>query len=249
MPNIRDKPLPQFLWPYFHLVPGLGFSRLLIHPGPFYHFVNRSWSLRGSSLPLGNGVEFRGTILYECFRKKMARQQKNTKGRYLFPTVFDNFTTGVEVDGNHINFALWDTAGQEEYSRLRALSYPETDIFLLCFSVVSPSSFENIRTKWYPEIQHHCPEAKKILVGTKIDLRTDKKVLDELKGEKIPTPEQGESMAREIEAKAYLECSAFTQEGLKRVFEEAIRTVIGHATTDGGKKEADKKGKKGCFIL
>eukprot|EP01103_Thecamoeba_quadrilineata_P014082 TRINITY_DN4088_c0_g1_i1.p1 TRINITY_DN4088_c0_g1~~TRINITY_DN4088_c0_g1_i1.p1 ORF type:complete len:202 (+),score=28.45 TRINITY_DN4088_c0_g1_i1:23-628(+) len=166
------------------------------------------------------------------------------------PTVFDNFTTGVEVDGNHINFALWDTAGQEEYSRLRALSYPETDIFLLCFSVVSPPSFENIRTKWYPEIQHHCPEAKKILVGTKIDLRNDKKVLEELKGEKPPTPEQGESMAREIEAKAYLECSAYTQEGLKRVFEEAIRTVIGHATANDNQKaghHANKK--KGCVVL
>jgi len=164
------------------------------------------------------------------------------------PTVFDNFTTGVEVDGNHINFALWDTAGQEEYSLLRALSYPETDIFLLCFSVVSPSSFENIRTKWYPEIQHHCPEAKKILVGTKIDLRNDKKTLDDLKGEKLPTPEQGESMAREIEAKAYLECSAFTQEGLKRVFEEAIRTVIGHSSNETGKREVDKK-KKTCCLL
>jgi len=77
------------------------------------------------------------------------------------PTVFDNFTTGVEVDGHHINFALWDTAGQEEYSRLRALSYPETDVFLLCFSVVAPASFENIKTKWWPEVEHHCPEAKK----------------------------------------------------------------------------------------
>jgi len=87
--------------------------------------------------------------------------------------VFDNFTTGVEVDGKLINFALWwvtllqtqsieislshfarDTAGQEEYSRLRALSYPETDVFLLCFSVVSPASFDNIKTKWYPEIRY-----------------------------------------------------------------------------------------------
>eukprot|EP01103_Thecamoeba_quadrilineata_P001284 TRINITY_DN11135_c0_g1_i1.p1 TRINITY_DN11135_c0_g1~~TRINITY_DN11135_c0_g1_i1.p1 ORF type:complete len:201 (+),score=39.80 TRINITY_DN11135_c0_g1_i1:55-657(+) len=165
------------------------------------------------------------------------------------PTVFDNFTTGVEVDGNHINFALWDTAGQEEYSRLRALSYPETDIFLLCFSVVSPPSFENIRTKWYPEIQHHCPEAKKILVGTKIDLRNDKKILDELKGEKLPTPEQGESMAREIEAKAYLECSAFTQEGLKRVFEEAIRTVIGHSANESNKSSGERAKSKKCVIL
>jgi Ras-related C3 botulinum toxin substrate 1 len=182
------------------------------------------------------------------------------------PTVFDNFTTGVEVDGNHINFALWDTAGQEEYARLRALSYPETDVFLLCFSVVSPASFENIKTKWFPEVDHHCPEAKKILVGTKIDLRNDKKILEEVQasGEKLPTREQGENMAREIGAKAYLECSAYTQEGLKRVFEEAIRAVIspgggGGATGGGdtgssankGSSNAGGKQKKkgGCSLL
>jgi len=175
------------------------------------------------------------------------------------PTVFDNFTTGVEVDGNHINFALWDTAGQEEYSRLRALSYPETDVFLLCFSVVSPPSFDNIKTKWFPEVDHHCPEAKKILVGTKIDLRNDKKILEELNGEKLPTTEMGENMAKEIGAKAYLECSAYTQEGLKRVFEEAIRTVIspspahGEATADAAKNTAGgggaKKKKGGCLLL
>jgi len=176
------------------------------------------------------------------------------------PTVFDNFTTGVEVDGNHINFALWDTAGQEEYSRLRALSYPETDVFLLCFSVVSPPSFDNIKTKWFPEVDHHCPEAKKILVGTKIDLRNDKKILEELKGEKLPTTEMGENVAKEIQAKAYLECSAYTQEGLKRVFEEAIRTVIapsgggggggghgGSSDSGGGGKKAKKGG--GCSLL
>jgi Ras-related C3 botulinum toxin substrate 1 len=171
------------------------------------------------------------------------------------PTVFDNFTTGVEVDGNHINFALWDTAGQEEYARLRALSYPETDVFLLCFSVVSPASFDNIKTKWFPEVDHHCPEAKKILVGTKIDLRNDKKILEEVQasGEKLPTREQGENMAREIGAKAYLECSAYTQEGLKRVFEEAIRAVIspGNASsnaesggTAGGKNSTGGGGKQ-----
>jgi len=169
------------------------------------------------------------------------------------PTVFDNFTTGVEVDGNHINFALWDTAGQEEYSRLRALSYPETDVFLLCFSVVSPPSFDNIKTKWFLEVDHHCPEAKKILVGTKIDLRNDKKILEELKGEKLPTTEQGETMAKEIGAKAYLECSAYTQEGLKRVFEEAIRCVISPQPHSGDSShsslEKSKKKGSGCSLL
>lgn len=163
------------------------------------------------------------------------------------PTVFDNFTTGVEVDGNLINFALWDTAGQEEYSRLRALSYPETDVFLLCFSVVSPSSFENIKSKWHPEILHHCPEATTMLVGTKIDLREDKETLETLKGEKLPTHESGEALAKEISAKMYLECSALTQEGLKRVFEEAIRSVIGPRDEVTAVKPNRKKNK--CTLL
>jgi len=170
------------------------------------------------------------------------------------PTVFDNFTTGVEVDGKLINFALWDTAGQEEYSRLRALSYPETDVFLLCFSVISPSSFDNIRSKWHPEVFHHCPEAKTILVGTKIDLREDKDTIDSLKGEKLPTPEAAQKLADTIGAKGYLECSALTQEGLKRVFEEAIRAVIGRPdggdkTRTGGKPVKEKTSSGGCALL
>jgi len=165
------------------------------------------------------------------------------------PTVFDNFTTGVEVDNKLINFALWDTAGQEEYSRLRALSYPETDVFLLCFSVVAPSSFDNIKTKWYPEISHHCPEAKTMLVGTKIDLRDDKETLEGLKNDKIPTPEDGKNLAQQIGAKMYLECSALTQEGLKRVFEEAIRAVIVPAGPGGDSGGSVQKKKKGCALL
>ena len=63
------------------------------------------------------------------------------------------------VDGRPINLGLWDTAGQEDYDRLRPLSYPQTDVFLLCFSITNPTSFENVRTKWYPEIASHAPGA------------------------------------------------------------------------------------------
>lgn len=51
-----------------------------------------------------------------------------------------------------VELALWDTAGQEDYDRLRPLSYPDTDVILMCFSVDSPDSLENIPEKWTPEV-------------------------------------------------------------------------------------------------
>lgn len=84
---------------------------------------------------------------------------------FVFYNSFDNYSAPMQVDTIQVSLGLWDTAGQEDYDRLRPLSYPQTDVFLICFSVASPSSFENVTSKWYPEIKHHCPDAPIILVG------------------------------------------------------------------------------------
>ncbi|KAL6052276.1 Ras- C3 botulinum toxin substrate 2 [Balamuthia mandrillaris] len=158
------------------------------------------------------------------------------------PTVFDNMSTGVEIEGQIINVNLWDTAGQETYDRLRILSYPDTDCFLLCFSLVSRASFNNILSKWYPEISHNCPSARRLLVGTKMDLRGTKP-------EEEPTTAEIEEMVRKIEAEGFVECSALTQQGVKEVFDTAIRYVIAKPDPHrkGGGANHHKKDKK-CIL-
>ena len=111
---------------------------------------------------------------------------------------FDNYTANVFVDGQPVSLGLWNTAGQDDYDRLRPLSYPDTDIFLICFSLVNPNSFANVADKWYPEISHHAPGVPKILVGTKLDLRDNTAEVERLRSRKQSpiTQQQGRQCGR-----------------------------------------------------
>nr|AOC97479.1 Rho family protein [Volvariella volvacea] len=134
----------------------------------------------------------------------------------------------VMIGEDPYTLGLFDTAGQEDYDRLRPLSYPQTDVFLVCFSVTSPASFENVKEKWFPEVHHHCPGVPCLIVGTQVDLRDDAQVIEKLARQKQRpvTNEQGERLARELGAIKYVECSALTQKGLKNVFDEAIVAAL-----------------------
>ena len=116
------------------------------------------------------------------------------------PTVFDTYTVDVVVDGHSINrkfsppynnrdfcnriilnsaiillitVGLWDTAGQEDYDRLRPLSYANASVFVACFNLTDRDSFQNIESKWVPELRHYLKKAPIILVGCKKDLRAE----------------------------------------------------------------------------
>jgi len=177
------------------------------------------------------------------------------------PTVFDNYNANAIVEGNPVNLGLWDTAGSEEYDTLRPLSYPGTDVFLICFSLFSPDSFQNVEKKWFKEITEHAPEVPILLVGTKSDLRTKQEAIQSLKenNQEPITAAQGEALAKKIGAKKYLECSALTQEGLAKVFEEAVKVILfpqkeeevkGEKKSSKGSKKESKEGKDNpnCLI-
>lgn len=104
----------------------------------------------------------------------------------------------VEVDGKRVELALWDTAGQEDYDRLRPLSYPDSHVILVCFAVDSPDSLDNVQEKWISEVNHFCPGIPIILVACKKDLRMDARTRQDLlkSGQETVSPELVRSLLR-----------------------------------------------------
>ncbi|VDD95105.1 unnamed protein product [Enterobius vermicularis] len=144
------------------------------------------------------------------------------------PTVFETYVADITFRNKTIEFSLWDTAGQEDYDRLRPLSYPDTDIFLLCFAIDSLDSLENITEKWLPEIRHYCPSVPIVMAGLKKDVRSSANSQQWITDgkSKLVTPEQGLYVSQMIHANNYCECSARTCEGVREVFEKCVEAAL-----------------------
>ncbi|KAI8974994.1 small GTPase superfamily [Pilobolus umbonatus] len=134
------------------------------------------------------------------------------------PTVFENYVQELTIDNQNMELSLWDTAGQEEFDRIRLLSYSGTHVFMLCFSVENRDSMLNIADKWLDEITDFSPHARLILVALKCDLRetTQDCILYE----------EGLALAKRIHAVRYLECSAKHNRGVKECFEQSARVAL-----------------------
>ncbi|KAH3901139.1 Rho family GTPase RHO4 SCDLUD_002621 [Saccharomycodes ludwigii] len=152
-----------------------------------------------------------------------------TSGRFptdadYVPTVFDNYVTNITYkDKYNIELALWDTAGQEEYNRLRPLSYSDVDILLVCYSADNKTSFENVRELWIPEVVHFCPRTPIILVGLKSDRYSDKysdAFVDPLKVEQMVKNKEFANVF------VHLQCSAKSGYNIEEIFNTAISTVL-----------------------
>ena len=126
------------------------------------------------------------------------------------PTVFENYVHDIFIDNTHVELSLWDTAGQEEFDRLRSLSYDDTHAIMLCFSVDSPDSLENVESKLVGEIAENCPGVRLVLVALKCDLREHQEAdADDVDGAHEPKRglidyKQGLAVAEKVKALRYL---------------------------------------------
>eukprot|EP01156_Anaeramoeba_ignava_P003388 Anaeramoba_ignava/a222167_10.p1 GENE.a222167_10~~a222167_10.p1 ORF type:complete len:217 (-),score=62.00 a222167_10:515-1165(-) len=159
-------------------------------------------------------------------------------------TVFENFSVKLNVDNEEIELSLFQTSGLEEYDSLRPLSYPNSSVVLMFFSIDNHSSYTNIVTKWAGEMRHYIEGVPVILVGNRVELRDDLEMIKDLKqrGTHLISHEEGLELAKKIKAVKYLECSPQTQKGIKTIFDQAVRVGLNYQKSQ--KMVYSKKRKK-----
>lgn len=167
------------------------------------------------------GDSFSGkTALLEAFTTGTPTRESDE----YFPTVINHYEAATTVGESEITLALFDTSGTSGGIKLRKCLYPQTKALIVAFSVFDPMSFENVKTKWVPEIRTKCPGVPWVLVGTHADLRSDNAALALLRAQQSQGPVSmatAEATARDLQATAYVECSAASLTGVDRVFHEA----------------------------
>jgi GTPase SAR1 family protein len=169
-------------------------------------------------------------VVGDCCVGKTSMLFISTTNAYpnCMPVPFVDFYVSFIIDERRVNLLLWDTSASDEYMGERSRLYSHADIFIICFSLVSPDSLQSVQAKWIPELTKHRPMVPFLLVGLKSDGRDLELSVN---GIQVVTRAEGEQMASTIGAAVYVECSARFGRGLEQVLEEAIRVALGSGET------------------
>nr|CAH0108775.1 unnamed protein product [Daphnia galeata] len=139
------------------------------------------------------------------------------------PTIMEVAFTSMKINGVTHRLSIWDTAGQEDFDRLRILAYPNTDVFLVCYAIDNNESFNHVSSKWIPELNKHCPGVPIILVGTKVDKRNQ----NEKKGVFVSNI-RGRNLAKsDVGIVHFEECSALNGINVLEILKTATEAALG----------------------
>ena len=146
------------------------------------------------------------------------------------------FSTSVQLDDDReINLHIWDAGRAEGSERARISVYPKIDVIIIMFDLVRKDTQLDVENFWYREIGDHCPNVPIILVGTKCDLKENKRYRNT-----ATTYNEGMSLAKHIKARKYLECSSKTLDGLNSLFQEVALAVLEPSTITSTDYEVDR---------
>ncbi|CAD5116843.1 unnamed protein product [Dimorphilus gyrociliatus] len=153
-----------------------------------------------------------------------------TDGKFLkevSKTIQESYSKLVVFREKCINLIIHETAGEDKYKILRSLWYSGSDIAIICFSTVDRASFENIFSKWLPEITQYFKGKPILLVGTKSDLKKGSVKNPLQRRSSIVSFNEGCRAAEEIGAAFYLECSSRKDsQSVWNVFEKSIELTF-----------------------
>lgn len=154
----------------------------------------------------------------------LAFVNKQPPGDAYVATVFDNYAGTVSVHGEQYTVSIFDSPGQHDYEDVRAFSYRDSEVIIVCYSVNDADSLQNIKDVWIQEAKSHVKRKKPIiLIGCQSDVRLKRR---HSSGDSYVTLEEGEAFAKEIGADAYLECSSLTMDGVSEVFSSVVNLAL-----------------------
>nr|XP_022333932.1 cdc42 homolog [Crassostrea virginica] len=160
------------------------------------------------------------------------------------PTLFDNYAATVSVHGIPYHLNIFDTAGKEDFSKFRVISYLNSDVFLVCFSIDDIKSLVHVEESWVPELRQHVPNTPFILVGTKLDARFQEPDIQVVSSSTV-SPKQGQELAAAVGAYSYVEVSSLSNDGV----EDLVTEVVDAAKTYWELRCAKKKKCPACVII
>eukprot|EP00754_Rhynchopus_humris_P015058 Rhum_TRINITY_DN14424_c28_g1::Rhum_TRINITY_DN14424_c28_g1_i1::g.89225::m.89225/K07891/RAB22; Ras-related protein Rab-22 len=190
--------------------------------------------MSADAAPQAEGVEMKIVMVGDIDVGKtsiIARFIRNQYNQSTQPTIGASYMwKECVLNGEKVKYAVWDTAGQEQYHSLVPVYFRSAAAVVLTYDLTSEKSLEATK-HWEVQIRQNAPaDAIIAIVGNKSDLTEQREV----------TKEAADEVKNAFEADILTECSAKTADGVFELFESiALLHLQRTAATKSRERRAD----------